>query len=196
MLQPQETQILAPGLNFFSTLKPPNKILSFHRIYNLVITFFAYASFHGSHKLSSIVKSVLEPSKSAKGSLEETGWAPFNDPNGTRRLGELDLAFLTSYAPGMYFAVHVGKQLSHKIAGILILTSSVAADLGTQDSNKGNSRALATVTAIIDGTGSVGAALGPLLAGYISTRGWNSVFLMLIVSIFFSSITLDLCCKD
>lgn len=48
---------------------------------------------------------------------------------------------------------------------------------------KGNSRALATVTAIIDGTGSVGAALGPLLAGYISTRGWNSVFSMLTVSI-------------
>ncbi|TXG50882.1 hypothetical protein EZV62_023406 [Acer yangbiense] len=82
------------------------------------------------------------------------------------------------------------KQLSHKTVGILILTSSVAADLGTQDSNKGNSRALATVTAIIDGTGSVGAALGPLLAGYISTRGWNSVFLMLIVSIFLVALLL------
>ncbi|XP_073031406.1 putative glycerol-3-phosphate transporter 5 isoform X2 [Primulina eburnea] len=29
----------------------------------------------------------------------------------------------------------------------------------------------------------LGGALGPLLAGYISTRGWNSVFFMLIVSI-------------
>lgn len=64
-----------------------------------------------------------------------------------------------------------------------LITTAVAADLGTQSLIKGNSRALATVTAIIDGTGSVGGALGPLLAGYISTRGWNSVFFMLIVSI-------------
>jgi OPA family glycerol-3-phosphate transporter-like MFS transporter 1/2 len=64
-----------------------------------------------------------------------------------------------------------------------LITTAVATDLGTQEAIKGNSRALATVSAIIDGTGSVGAALGPLLTGYISTRGWNSVFFMLIVSI-------------
>ncbi|PKA48298.1 Putative glycerol-3-phosphate transporter 5 [Apostasia shenzhenica] len=63
-----------------------------------------------------------------------------------------------------------------------LITTAVAADLGTQDIIKGNSRALATITAIIDGTGSVGAALGPLLTGYISTRGWNNVFMMLIIS--------------
>ncbi|CAN8255067.1 unnamed protein product [Cochlearia groenlandica] len=79
------------------------------------------------------------------------------------------------------------------ISGLLVngpyalITTAVAADLGTQDSIKGNGRALATVTAIIDGTGSVGAALGPLLAGYISSRGWNSVFFMLIVSIFLAA---------
>lgn len=71
-----------------------------------------------------------------------------------------------------------------------LITTAVAADLGTQSMIQGNSRALATVTAIIDGTGSVGAALGPLLAGYISTRGWNSVFLMLILSVFFASLFL------
>lgn len=64
-----------------------------------------------------------------------------------------------------------------------LITTAVAADLGTQEVVRGNSRALATVTAIIDGTGSVGAALGPLLAGFISSRGWNSVFGMLILSI-------------
>lgn len=75
------------------------------------------------------------------------------------------------------------------VSGLLVngpyslITTAVATDLGTQSLIKGNSRALATVTAIIDATGSVGAALGPLLAGYISTRGWNSVFFMLTVSI-------------
>ncbi|KAL6558347.1 hypothetical protein OROMI_018697 [Orobanche minor] len=78
------------------------------------------------------------------------------------------------------------------VSGLLVngpyslITTAVAADLGSQSMIGGNSRALATVTAIIDGTGSVGAALGPLLAGYISTRGWNSVFFMLIVSILFA----------
>uniref|UniRef100_A0A7N8XVP2 Glucose-6-phosphate exchanger SLC37A2 n=1 Tax=Mastacembelus armatus TaxID=205130 RepID=A0A7N8XVP2_9TELE len=61
-----------------------------------------------------------------------------------------------------------------------LITTAVSADLGTHESLRGNSRALSTVTAIIDGTGSVGAALGPLLAGLISPTGWNNVFYMLI----------------
>ncbi|KAL3532244.1 hypothetical protein ACH5RR_005765 [Cinchona calisaya] len=82
------------------------------------------------------------------------------------------------------------------ISGLLVngpyslITTAVATDLGTQSVIKGNSRALATVSAIIDGTGSVGAAIGPLLAGYISTRGWNSVFFMLIMSILLAGLLL------
>ncbi|XP_074760236.1 glucose-6-phosphate exchanger SLC37A1 isoform X1 [Athene noctua] len=63
-----------------------------------------------------------------------------------------------------------------------LITTAVSADLGTHKSLKGNARALSTVTAIIDGTGSVGAALGPLLAGLISPSGWNNVFYMLMVA--------------
>ncbi|KAK4740680.1 hypothetical protein SAY87_024268 [Trapa incisa] len=60
-----------------------------------------------------------------------------------------------------------------------LITTAVSADLGTHSSLKGSSRGLATVTAIIDGTGSVGAAIGPLLTGYISATSWNNVFTML-----------------
>ncbi|MCO5597381.1 hypothetical protein L7F22_051457 [Adiantum nelumboides] len=63
-----------------------------------------------------------------------------------------------------------------------LITTAVSADLGTHESLKGSSKALATVSAIIDGTGSVGAAVGPLITGYISETGWNSVFIMLIIS--------------
>ena len=63
-----------------------------------------------------------------------------------------------------------------------LITTAVSADLGTHSSLKGNSRALATVTSIIDGTGSVGAALGPLLTGYISSRSWSAVFTMLMAA--------------
>ncbi|KAF5832606.1 hypothetical protein DUNSADRAFT_11448 [Dunaliella salina] len=48
---------------------------------------------------------------------------------------------------------------------------------------KGNSKALATVSAIIDGMGSIGAALGPMLTGYITSRGgFDMVFMMLYLS--------------
>ena len=62
-----------------------------------------------------------------------------------------------------------------------LITTAVSADLGTHESLKGNARALATVTAIIDGTGSIGAAIGPMLTGFISahTDDWNNVFFML-----------------
>uniref|UniRef100_A0A8C2E858 Glucose-6-phosphate exchanger SLC37A2 n=1 Tax=Cyprinus carpio TaxID=7962 RepID=A0A8C2E858_CYPCA len=63
-----------------------------------------------------------------------------------------------------------------------LITTAVSADLGTHECLRGNSRALSTVTAIIDGTGSIGAAIGPLLAGLISPTGWNNVFYMLIAA--------------
>ncbi|XP_063545604.1 glucose-6-phosphate exchanger SLC37A2 isoform X1 [Cydia strobilella] len=75
-------------------------------------------------------------------------------------------------------------------AGVLVngpyalITTAVSAELGTHSSLAGNAQALATVAAIIDGTGSVGAALGPLLAGVVSSGGaaaWPRVFYMLIV---------------
>lgn len=48
----------------------------------------------------------------------------------------------------------------------------------------GGGKALATVTAIIDGMGSCGAALGPVLTGHLVTLrgGFDSVFLMLYIA--------------
>ncbi|KAJ8967021.1 hypothetical protein NQ314_003138 [Rhamnusium bicolor] len=74
------------------------------------------------------------------------------------------------------------------IVGLLVngpyalITTSVSAELGTHHSLEGNSKALATVTAIIDGTGSIGAAVGPLLAGFVSSYGWENVFIMLMIA--------------
>lgn len=64
-----------------------------------------------------------------------------------------------------------------------LITTAVSAELGTHSSLGGNAKALSTVTAIIDGTGSIGAAIGPLLAGVVSAGGqWHNVFYMLMVS--------------
>uniref|UniRef100_A0AAX7TWF0 Glucose-6-phosphate exchanger SLC37A2 n=1 Tax=Astatotilapia calliptera TaxID=8154 RepID=A0AAX7TWF0_ASTCA len=95
-------------------------------------------------------------------------------------------------APMLFLYNNIGQRSLGTTIGMLLLcgalvngpyaliTTAVSADLGTHESLKGNARALSTVTAIIDGTGSIGAALGPLLAGVISPTGWNNVFYMLI----------------
>ncbi|GAV67604.1 MFS_1 domain-containing protein [Cephalotus follicularis] len=83
------------------------------------------------------------------------------------------------------------------IAGLFVngpyalITTAVSADLGTHSSLRGDSRALATVTAIIDGTGSAGAALGPLLTGFLSTKGWDAVFLMLMIGALIAGLLLS-----
>ncbi|NWQ90458.1 G6PT3 protein, partial [Burhinus bistriatus] len=97
-------------------------------------------------------------------------------------------------APMLFLYNHVGQNgIGTSIAMLIVcgalvngpyalITTAVSADLGTHESLKGNAKALSTVTAIIDGTGSIGAALGPLLAGLISPTGWNNVFYMLIAA--------------
>ncbi|XP_043271416.1 glucose-6-phosphate exchanger SLC37A2 isoform X2 [Venturia canescens] len=84
------------------------------------------------------------------------------------------------------------------ISGVLIngpyalITTVVSAELGTHPSLGDDSKALATVTAIIDGTGSIGAAVGPLLAGLVSRwRDWHSVFYMLMAANVFSLLFLS-----
>ena len=79
------------------------------------------------------------------------------------------------------------------VSGLLVngpyalITTAVSAELGTHPSLGEDSKALATVTAIIDGTGSIGAAVGPLLAGFVSSRGdpktaWHNIYYMLMAS--------------
>jgi MFS transporter, OPA family, solute carrier family 37 (glycerol-3-phosphate transporter), member 1/2 len=78
-----------------------------------------------------------------------------------------------------------------------LITTAVSTDLGTHSSLNGNSRALATVTAIIDGTGSVGAAIGPLLTGYISSKSWSAVFTMLMAAALLAGLLLtQLVCSE
>ncbi|XP_054709352.1 glucose-6-phosphate exchanger SLC37A2-like [Uloborus diversus] len=72
-----------------------------------------------------------------------------------------------------------------------LITTAVSAELGTHESIKNNSKALSTVTAIIDGTGSIGAAIGPLLAGMVSELSWSYVFYMMMVADFCALISLS-----
>ncbi|KAK7488945.1 hypothetical protein BaRGS_00019902, partial [Batillaria attramentaria] len=82
-----------------------------------------------------------------------------------------------SYGINILLLILCGMMVNGPYA---LITTAVSADLGTQKALRGNQKGLATVTAIIDGTGSVGAALGPWLTGLISPTGWDNVFYMLI----------------
>lgn len=69
-----------------------------------------------------------------------------------------------------------------------LITTAVSADLSQRVTD---GKAMATVSAIIDGMGSVGAVLGPLFAGFVSNSGdWQAVFLMLILSDVFAALCL------
>ena len=70
-----------------------------------------------------------------------------------------------------------------------LISSAISADLGKQDTLRGNEAALATVTGIVDGTGSVGAAIGQYLVSQINKAfGWHAVFYFLIVMTFLSGV--------
>lgn len=69
-----------------------------------------------------------------------------------------------------------------------LITTAVSADLGNRIKD---GKAMATVSAIIDGMGSIGAVIGPLFAGLVSgPDNWQPVFIMLMVSDVFASICL------
>lgn len=45
-----------------------------------------------------------------------------------------------------------------------MISSAISADLGRQEALRGSQEALATVTGIVDGTGSIGAAAGQVIS--------------------------------
>jgi len=72
-----------------------------------------------------------------------------------------------------------------------LITTAVSADLGQHKSLKGNATLMSTVTAIIDGCGSIGAAMQGYLVSWIAdTYGWDSVFSFLMICCAISALML------
>ncbi|XP_073804549.1 sugar phosphate exchanger 3 isoform X4 [Danio rerio] len=63
-----------------------------------------------------------------------------------------------------------------------MISSAISADLGRQEALHNSQQALATVTGIVDGTGSIGAAGGQYLVSLIESKlGWMCVFYFFII---------------
>ncbi|GMT10144.1 hypothetical protein PFISCL1PPCAC_1441, partial [Pristionchus fissidentatus] len=63
-----------------------------------------------------------------------------------------------------------------------LVVGSVSIDLGSQPCLAGNSQAMCTVSGLIDGSGSVGSALGQLLIPVVQLAfGWRAVFYLFII---------------
>eukprot|EP00192_Tetraselmis_astigmatica_P004843 CAMPEP_0117667832 /NCGR_PEP_ID=MMETSP0804-20121206/11195_1 /TAXON_ID=1074897 /ORGANISM="Tetraselmis astigmatica, Strain CCMP880" /LENGTH=482 /DNA_ID=CAMNT_0005475621 /DNA_START=282 /DNA_END=1730 /DNA_ORIENTATION=+ len=114
---------------------PMSATIQNYRASVLVLTFIAYTAYHACRKPPSIVKSVLLGDGSVlavqgEPQLVEAGWAPFNGPNGTALLGNVDLAFLGAYAIGMFFAGHLGDRMDLRVfLGCGMLGSAVFVSL-------------------------------------------------------------------
>jgi OPA family glycerol-3-phosphate transporter-like MFS transporter 3 len=71
-----------------------------------------------------------------------------------------------------------------------IVSSAVGPDLVQNPELHNKDDALATVTGIVDGTGGIGAAIGVLIMGLLSTVSWLYVFLFMVFMGFFSILCL------
>ncbi|KAL0400910.1 UNVERIFIED_CONTAM: putative glycerol-3-phosphate transporter 1 [Sesamum latifolium] len=125
------------GIRFIEYIKRSAISYKTHQAIVLIVTFFAYLTYHATRKTMSVVKSALDPQSPdldlkspfswrraySHKPLESTrnswvlgaGWAPFNGADGTAMLGELDVAFLFVYAVGMFFSGHAGDRMDLRI---------------------------------------------------------------------------------
>ncbi|XP_064632932.1 sugar phosphate exchanger 3-like [Lineus longissimus] len=70
-----------------------------------------------------------------------------------------------------------------------LISSAISADIGRQGPLRGNKEALSTVTGIVDGTGSVGAAIGQFLVPVIQLHlDWHWVFYFFLLMTFMTCV--------
>lgn len=129
-----------------------------------------------------------------------------------RRRAPVAFAYLLLAIPALYFYRSISASVGDSSLGVNILimlvcgafvngpyaliTTAVSADLGSHPSLKGDLSLTATVTGIIDGTGSVGASIQGVLIGIIASgctatgQSWDAVFDLLMIMCALSALCL------
>mmetsp|Transcript_40775 Transcript_40775/g.39364 ORF Transcript_40775/g.39364 Transcript_40775/m.39364 type:complete len:153 (-) Transcript_40775:44-502(-) len=74
---------------------------------------------------------------------------------------------------------------------VSIVAGVVCADIGKESEMMNNKKAVATVSGIVVGVGSIGAAVGQFVIGLISQYlGWQYVFISMTLTVFFGMVTI------
>lgn len=82
-------------------------------------------------------------------------------------------AFATTLPSNLTLLVLIGVTIS---APYTLITSTISADLGEHESLRGNQKAVATISGLVDGAGSCGAVVqGLLVPAFGRWFGWVSV---------------------
>ena len=87
-----------------------------------------------------------------------------------------DLVQNSCYSLNVFLLIMLGILI---IGPFSLITTAVSAELGSHKSLKGSNKAIATVTAIIDGFASIGAAVGPLLASRDFMTTTNTIYMLM-----------------
>ena len=73
-----------------------------------------------------------------------------------------------------------------------IISASCAADIGKRQVAQSSQKSQSTVAGIIDGSGSLGAAIGQLIIGWVvSHRGWDAFMMVIAIDISFTTVPLS-----
>ncbi len=92
-----------------SRMEKENKTELF-KYYTMIITFLAYASYHLTRKVISVVSPVLQNGSQSEGG--EQPWKPFdNADNQDLLIAGLGSGFLFAYAFGMFFCGHIAERV-------------------------------------------------------------------------------------
>lgn len=182
------------AVSFLSALKIPGVIefslsLFFCKLVSYTFLYWLPKYLDDSTGSSSMESAFLSTPFDIGGAIGAVGAGIVADKTGAPGLTCIFMLFFT--IPGLIAYELLGtinywsNLIFQSILGLLVngpyalITTAVAADLGNKVTT---SNALATVTAIIDGMGSIGAAVGPFIAGIVSQNGWNNVFYMVMIS--------------
>mmetsp|Transcript_32522 Transcript_32522/g.68162 ORF Transcript_32522/g.68162 Transcript_32522/m.68162 type:complete len:382 (-) Transcript_32522:434-1579(-) len=186
-------------VGFMQALRIPNVMgyalaFGFFKFVNYAMFFWLpfFLSLHFDPQSANVISSLYSVGMMPGGVI--VGWV--SDLYDGRRACVI-ATFMLLLAPLLWvFAVYSNVMNSYlllcllALMGILvggpnnIITSAVAADLAEHPSIGGNTRSLGTVTGIINGSGSITAALGLMLIGPLQNLGgWTAVWYFLIVCV-------------
>ena len=187
---------LAP-ISFVDALKIPNVIgyalaFGFFKLINYAIFFWLpyFLAGHFTPEQSNLISVLYDIGMMPGGIIVGT----ISDIYGGRRACVI-VTFMMVLIPLLWFFALYSADMPASLLLILlglmgvlvggpnnIITSAVAADLAEHPSIEGNPKALGTVTGIINGSGSITAALGLMAIGPMQVAyGWTSVWYFLIL---------------